>query len=97
MRLARFVLTVMEGGLMQARAAGDLKPFDESVAELRGYFSLLEQRAARVDQALEDRGARSRRAQTRVAQSHTERSNAGTWAARMLAVAEKAEVASRSS
>jgi TetR/AcrR family transcriptional repressor of nem operon len=46
MRLARFVLTVMEGGLMQARAAGDLRPFDESVAELRGYFDLLEARAA---------------------------------------------------
>lgn len=40
-RLARFVLTVMEGGLMQARAAGDLKPFDDSVAVLREYFDLL--------------------------------------------------------
>lgn len=44
-RLARFVLTVMEGGLMQARAAGNLEPFDASVSELRTYFSLLEQRA----------------------------------------------------
>lgn len=40
-RLARFVLTVMEGGLMQARAAGDLAPFDDSVAVLRDYFSRL--------------------------------------------------------
>jgi AcrR family transcriptional regulator len=40
-RLARFVLTVMEGGLMQARAAGDLAPFDESVAVLRDYFERL--------------------------------------------------------
>lgn len=40
--LARFVLTVMEGGLMQARAAGNLEPFDASVNELRRYFSLLE-------------------------------------------------------
>ncbi len=40
-RLARFILTVMEGGLMQARAARDLRPFDESVAELRRYFELL--------------------------------------------------------
>jgi len=40
-RLARFVLTVMEGGLMQARAAGDLAPFDESVAVLRDYFARL--------------------------------------------------------
>jgi len=40
-RLARFVLTVMEGGLMQARAAGELAPFDESVAVLRDYFERL--------------------------------------------------------
>jgi len=40
-RLARFVLTVMEGGLMQARAAGDIAPFDESVAVLRDYFARL--------------------------------------------------------
>jgi AcrR family transcriptional regulator len=40
-RLARFVLTVMEGGLMQARAAGQLAPFDESVAVLRDYFDRL--------------------------------------------------------
>jgi TetR/AcrR family transcriptional repressor of nem operon len=44
-RLARFVLTVMEGGVMQARAAGNLAPFDASVSELRTYFSLLEERA----------------------------------------------------
>jgi TetR/AcrR family transcriptional regulator, transcriptional repressor for nem operon len=40
-RLARFVLTVMEGGLMQARAAGHLAPFDESVSVLRDYFERL--------------------------------------------------------
>src|SRR5688572_26589975 len=40
-RLARFVLTAMEGGLMQARAAGQLAPFDESVAVLRDYFDRL--------------------------------------------------------
>ncbi len=40
--LASFVLTVMEGGLMQARAAGRLEPFDESVAQLRNYFTSLE-------------------------------------------------------
>lgn len=43
--LARFVLTTMEGGIMQARAAGAPAPFDESVAHLRRYFDLLEQRA----------------------------------------------------
>jgi TetR/AcrR family transcriptional repressor of nem operon len=36
--LARFVLTVMEGGLMQSRAAGHLGPFDEATAVLRDYF-----------------------------------------------------------
>jgi TetR/AcrR family transcriptional repressor of nem operon len=41
-RLARFVLTVMEGGLMQARAADDLKPFDDSVAVLREHIALLQ-------------------------------------------------------
>jgi TetR/AcrR family transcriptional repressor of nem operon len=40
-QLARFVLTVMEGGLMQARAAGHLGPFDDSVAVLRDHFARL--------------------------------------------------------
>jgi AcrR family transcriptional regulator len=44
--LARFVLTVMEGAVMQARASGSLEPFDASVAELRRHFDLLA-RAAR--------------------------------------------------
>ena len=43
--LARFVLTVMEGGIMQSRASGDLAPFDASVAQLRAYFDLLIARA----------------------------------------------------
>jgi len=41
-RLARFVLSVMEGGVMQARAAGSLAPFDATVDELRAYFDRLE-------------------------------------------------------
>jgi AcrR family transcriptional regulator len=45
-RLARFVLTVMEGGLMQARAAGNLGPFDDSVAVLRDHFARLQSQAA---------------------------------------------------
>jgi TetR/AcrR family transcriptional regulator, transcriptional repressor for nem operon len=45
-QLARFILTVMEGGLMQARAANDLRPFDESVAVLRDHLNLLLTRAA---------------------------------------------------
>jgi AcrR family transcriptional regulator len=44
-KLARFVLTVMEGGLMQARAAGRLEPFDDSVAVLREHFAALRQAA----------------------------------------------------
>ena len=44
-RLARFVLTVMEGGLMQARAAGHLGPFDDSVAVLREHFMALRAQA----------------------------------------------------
>lgn len=40
-QLARFVLTVMEGGLMQSRAAGHLQPFDDSVEVLRDYFRRL--------------------------------------------------------
>ncbi len=39
--LARFVLTVMEGAVMQAAAARDIRPFDEAVEHLRSYFALL--------------------------------------------------------
>jgi AcrR family transcriptional regulator len=41
-QLARFVLTVMEGGVMQARAAGTPAPYDHSVAQLRAYFDCLQ-------------------------------------------------------
>lgn len=41
-QLARFILTTMEGGLMQARASGDLFPYDDSVAQLRSYFDSLQ-------------------------------------------------------
>ena len=40
-QLAGFVLTVMEGGIMQARAAGEVTPFDASIAQLRAYFDSL--------------------------------------------------------
>jgi len=39
--LSQFVLTVMEGGVMQSRAHRDIGPFDASVAHLRDYFGLL--------------------------------------------------------
>lgn len=40
-RLSRFVLTVMEGGIMQARGHRSIVPFDEAVAQLRDYFDRL--------------------------------------------------------
>jgi TetR/AcrR family transcriptional regulator, transcriptional repressor for nem operon len=39
--LSKFVLTVMEGGVMQARAHRDVAPFDASVEHLREYFRLM--------------------------------------------------------
>lgn len=36
--VAGFVLTVMEGAVMQSQAARDLAPFDASIAQLRRYF-----------------------------------------------------------
>jgi len=43
--LSRFVLTVMEGGMMQARAARDITPMDQSIDNLRAYFALLASQA----------------------------------------------------
>jgi TetR/AcrR family transcriptional regulator, transcriptional repressor for nem operon len=40
-KIATFVLTVMEGSVMQARAARSIQPFDDSVEMLRNYFQLL--------------------------------------------------------
>ncbi len=42
-QLASFVLTVMEGGVMQARAYRNLEPFDAAVTQLRDYFERLMQ------------------------------------------------------
>jgi len=39
--LAAFVLTVMEGGVMQARSYRSMEPFDQSAAQLRSYFQYL--------------------------------------------------------
>lgn len=46
-RFAHFVLTVMEGGIMQSRARSSPEPFDESVAELRRYVELLREQGRR--------------------------------------------------
>ena len=40
-KLARFVLAVMEGGVMQSRSHRTIEPFDDSVAQLRDYFARL--------------------------------------------------------
>ena len=45
--LARFVLTAMEGGVMQARTHRDVAYFDSSVRQLRIHFDHLEREAAR--------------------------------------------------
>ena len=43
--LAEFVLTTMEGGVMQARTHRDIAYFDRSIAALRMHFDLLKARA----------------------------------------------------
>jgi AcrR family transcriptional regulator len=45
--LSQLVLTVMEGAVMRARAAGRIEPFDAAVTQLRSYLELLEERARR--------------------------------------------------
>jgi len=40
-QLAQFVLTVMEGAVMQSRAHASIAPFDAAVAHLRDYFNRL--------------------------------------------------------
>jgi TetR/AcrR family transcriptional repressor of nem operon len=45
-RLACLVLSVMEGGVMQSRSYGAVRPFDLSVEELRHYFSTLARAAS---------------------------------------------------
>jgi len=45
-QLATFVLTTMEGGVMQARTYRSLEAFDASVRALKDYFARLERPAA---------------------------------------------------
>lgn len=45
--LATFVLSVMEGGVMQARAFHSLEPFDQSADQLRRFFQKLTNRRLR--------------------------------------------------
>jgi AcrR family transcriptional regulator len=39
--VASLVLSIMEGGVMQARSARRIDPFDQSVSQLKNYFQLL--------------------------------------------------------
>ena len=41
--MSKFILTVMEGGVMQARAHKSIAPYDISVSQLRDYFNRLTQ------------------------------------------------------
>lgn len=41
-RLSKFVLAVMEGGVMLSRSSGSVEPFDAVVSELHSYFSRLQ-------------------------------------------------------
>jgi AcrR family transcriptional regulator len=41
-QLSRFVLTAMEGGVMQARSYQCIEPFDDCIAQLQTYFNYLE-------------------------------------------------------
>lgn len=45
-KLAAFILTIMEGGVMQARAHRSLEPFDASVAMLKDYVDRLVEEGA---------------------------------------------------
>ena len=47
--LSKFVLTVMEGGVMQARAHRAVEPFDASVKHLRNYFGMLGSQREQAD------------------------------------------------
>jgi AcrR family transcriptional regulator len=57
--VATFVLTVMEGGVMQARAYRNIAPFDACVRQLRGHLDALA-RAPRP-RAITGRGFKTRR------------------------------------
>jgi TetR/AcrR family transcriptional regulator, transcriptional repressor for nem operon len=58
--LSKFVLTVMEGGVMQSRAHKAIEPFDACVSHLRAYFVLLrEQRVRETKSGKTGRGGKT--------------------------------------
>jgi TetR/AcrR family transcriptional regulator, transcriptional repressor for nem operon len=60
--LAQFVLTTMEGGVMQARTFRDIEYFDAAVRQLRHYFKRLEPAS---DTSQRRKGVRSQTKKTR--------------------------------
>jgi AcrR family transcriptional regulator len=56
--LAEFVLTTMEGAVMQSRTHRDVGYFDRSVGELRNYFELLTGRKLRKPRPTRTKGSR---------------------------------------
>lgn len=46
-KLSQFILTVMEGGVMQARTRKSLAPFDDCVSSLRDYLDMLKDQRSR--------------------------------------------------
>jgi AcrR family transcriptional regulator len=63
--LAEFVLTTMEGAVMQARTFRDVASFDRSIAQLRAYFERLERDAGGVSRPSKKRTARKSRTRGR--------------------------------
>jgi TetR/AcrR family transcriptional repressor of nem operon len=60
--LAHFVLTTMEGGVMQARTFRKVEYFDDAVHQLRRYFEYLGRRAStRTNSRVRTRPARDKR------------------------------------
>jgi AcrR family transcriptional regulator len=58
--LAQFVLTTMEGAVMQARTYRDIAYFDSAVNQLRSYFNHLEQETPSTNKAAIARPAHSK-------------------------------------
>lgn len=78
--LSRLVLSVMEGGVMQARAAGALDPFDASVGDLRRYLRLLEE-TARRERGEEPRPTMDERERTPAAEQPAHAGKRAAWRA----------------
>ena len=74
--LASFVLTTMEGGVMQARTHREIRTFDAAVNRLRDYFRRLERDAGVARSARSSRSARSPRTTRKSTRSANPRRNA---------------------